>query len=510
MIESMGLFGAINYQKVFRSNNHLLANEDDVRSLIFRDMKVTHNDIVENIRVKQQESVEVTEEDQEHEQDHESTDGGGEISLYLNSCEVDTDVMLSLLEIVFFKNDGDNGDSITFCAIQSPSLNCTVASGSDGHSLSRSLITLGNKINDDDNKANTMTTKNMNMMRCLDFSFCSLGPRALQSLGTVLHNSLTKLETLCLDGNTHINQVSLRKLFKCFVQKHPSLRRISLSSCDLNDDCMNVILKNNNITHLDLSSNKFTSESIHVILSALQNGGDEEKGGGGKYRLEALDLSYNKLGDEGIRILTHGLNSGRFPNLRELYLRETGASESVVALLDAVAKSNITCLDVSGNDFIGNQKKGSYSSPKNFAAAAIKKFNVESKVQSFLQHSNSIYGSSGGITSSLSTKEKQNSIQRTRSLKALSKLLASSSSPLSTLGCDRVGLEDKDCTKLYSILKKMKMKAKSKDIQTSDGLKSEDILTLTVNLNAGISSEGLLVLDRALDVAASLRENGTD
>lgn len=318
-----------------------------------------------------------------------------------------------------------------------------------------------------------------------------------------------------MDGNTHLNAISLRKLLKRGIQRHPSLRRISLSSCNLNDDgnCMKVIissLKSNNITHLDLSSNQFTSESVHCLLSTLRSGG-------GKCRLESLDLSYNKLGDEGMRMITQGLNSGLFPNLRELYLREIGASESVEALLAALSNSRasaITSLDISGNYFKGTQKIMSYSSQnsisKNFAAAAIKKLNVESKVQSFL-NAKSIRGS-GGMTT-LSIKDKRNFVQRMNSLKALSKLLASSS-PLRVLGLDRVGLEDKDCAKLYSILKKkMKSKARGSDDKkcfSSDGLKlgkeEEDTLTLTVNLNAGLSSEGLSTLDRALDVAASLRE----
>jgi Ran GTPase-activating protein (RanGAP) involved in mRNA processing and transport len=191
-----------------------------------------------------------------------------------------------------------------------------------------------------------------NTLKVLDVSFNTLNNNALRTLSQLVCR-LTGLEILSCDG-IQMKAENLRFIAQA-ARRHPCFSRISLSFCGLEDAAATQILTifkaNRNISHVDLSSNKFSPEGFSELFDGL-------KGGIGS-NLIKLEISFNNIGDLGVLALTQAINLGHLSRLEELHVRDIRASpDSVVQLIESTTKlSNLTVLDFSGNDILSTRSK---------------------------------------------------------------------------------------------------------------------------------------------------------
>lgn len=194
--------------------------------------------------------------------------------------------------------------------------------------------------------------------------------------------TLLYLDSLSLSG-IHLSFDSFRAIIHS-VRKHQSISSLSLSACQLSDECLPlvaILLKSNpNITTLDLSRNIITAAGIDAL-------GESIRAGYGTFLLflsqlfsypafyykhigkavESLDLSYNDIGDHGCLSLSRSIENNQFPSLKRLVLREIGTSSSVMhKLLESFQSDTILeSIDLSGNSFSPVKKKIKKNSMKN-------------------------------------------------------------------------------------------------------------------------------------------------
>ena len=131
---------------------------------------------------------------------------------------------------------------------------------------------------------------------------------------------------------------------------------LSMSSCSLGDDSVPYIVfclkANRNITHIDLSANKFTPSGAEELISAVNDGVGRQ--------LVHLDLSYIPLGDTGVLAMARMLEANKLPMLSSLTLKEIGASPMAMHKLLRVVQGTKTALkriDFSGNPIFSVKKK---------------------------------------------------------------------------------------------------------------------------------------------------------
>jgi len=161
------------------------------------------------------------------------------------------------------------------------------------------------------------------------------------------------MTSLVLDGTT-ITPNDMRTIIHS-LRRHPSISSLSLSSCNIDNDCIEyitfLIKSNRNIVSLDLSSNSITSEGLDHIFAAFRSGAGKQ--------IISLDLSYNKLDSISIINLSKALQLNQLPNLKNLILREVGGNyESIEILLNSIQQDSlIETLDISGNSIELNKNK---------------------------------------------------------------------------------------------------------------------------------------------------------
>ena len=161
------------------------------------------------------------------------------------------------------------------------------------------------------------------------------------------------MTSLVLDGTT-ITPNDMRTIIHS-LRRHPSISSLSLSSCNIDNDCIEyitfLIKSNRNIVSLDLSSNSITSEGLDHIFAAFRSGAGKQ--------IISLDLSYNKLDNISIINLSKALQLNQLPNLKNLILREVGGNyESIEILLNSIQQDSlIETLDISGNSIELNKNK---------------------------------------------------------------------------------------------------------------------------------------------------------
>ena len=149
-------------------------------------------------------------------------------------------------------------------------------------------------------------------MEHLDISFnkCALDGEAIPQLGLILESTQT-LNSLnmgfCAFGSGR--QVNLSHIFRCLSnpsEAPESLKVLQLGGNNLHDDSMNdivtMLMRNNHLEHLDLSSNRFTDQAILLLAENLA----------GMKAVRVLELEENEFSKEGVRHLRNNIESNGF------------------------------------------------------------------------------------------------------------------------------------------------------------------------------------------------------
>jgi hypothetical protein len=160
-------------------------------------------------------------------------------------------------------------------------------------------------------------------------------------------------------------------LAKC-ITSSPNLTTVVLTSNLIDDDLMRMLMtgliKNDSITHLDVSHNKITNHGVrllskllggHSVLTSLNLSDNQIHAEGGRYlgrglrtndTLVNLNLRLNRLTDDGGRMLLEGLRSNK--SLERLNVSSNGlGAESAAALVSVLAEPDmpLTCIDLTCN-----------------------------------------------------------------------------------------------------------------------------------------------------------------
>ena len=159
-----------------------------------------------------------------------------------------------------------------------------------------------------------------------------------------------------------------------------NLTTVVLTSNLIDDDLMRMLMtgliKNDSITHLDVSHNKITNHGVrllakllggHSVLTSLNLADNQIHAEGGRYlgrglrtndTLVDLNLRLNRLTDDGGRMLLEGLRSNQ--SLERLNMSGNGlGQESVAALVSVLGEPDmllshidLTCNGLSSGDVL--------------------------------------------------------------------------------------------------------------------------------------------------------------
>jgi len=133
---------------------------------------------------------------------------------------------------------------------------------------------------------------------------------------------------------------------------------------------MTGLIKNNTITHLDLSHNKITNHGARLlskllgensVITTLNLGDNQIHAEGGRYlarglrensSLLNLNLRLNRLTDDGCRLLLEGLQENIY--LMDLNISSNGAANQTASILYSILRDpnhRVRLLDLSSNEF---------------------------------------------------------------------------------------------------------------------------------------------------------------
>ena len=106
----------------------------------------------------------------------------------------------------------------------------------------------------------------------LDFTSSAFNSRGFRSLCAGMR-SLTCLRSLVLDGCSILKtSQEARSIVRC-LRLHPSISHISLSSCGIDDEGIEVFIpalqSNTNLTHIDLSKNDVSADGIETFVESI-------------------------------------------------------------------------------------------------------------------------------------------------------------------------------------------------------------------------------------------------
>ena len=154
------------------------------------------------------------------------------------------------------------------------------------------------------------------LLEHLDLSFNACQSETDFLFVSELISKCPSLTSISLTGNT-ISPTSMRILVKA-IRRHPKLRILNLSSCQIGDESMNILSLcfkyNHNITHLDLRCNSISADGIDALLFAVKSGACQN--------IQKLDLSYNPIGELGVFALAGVIENNQLPSLTELSLNQ--------------------------------------------------------------------------------------------------------------------------------------------------------------------------------------------
>lgn len=201
------------------------------------------------------------------------------------------------------------------CAVNSTVMESILGNSIHNASEVRSLSIIHSGLSDETLSSCMSKSSGSRNLRVLNLSFNKFDVKSHRYISSLL-GRLSGLVCFAFDGNP-LSPDDMRSLVHS-IRRHESLRVLSLSSCAIDDDSLGLLsfgLKcNGNISFVDISSNRITSDGMSALSAALKS----EQG----KKLEYLDLSYNCLGDDGVNAITRLLETNQLPSLRSLILKQ--------------------------------------------------------------------------------------------------------------------------------------------------------------------------------------------
>jgi hypothetical protein len=222
---------------------------------------------------------------------------------------------------------------------------------------------------------------NNDKLQILDLSFNDFDRNAVKVISKIVTQA-PHLEMLILDGNQFAN-IDMRCLSTC-IRKHPRLTTLSFNNCGLTDDCVEHIVKaikgNRNITYIDISQNEITPLGFQLLLNAIAQNSCRH--------LQHIDISYNNLvsmssideeeeEETSISLLATEIARGKLPFLKELLLKQVGATQSALRKLLIALSIPLPPVDNHDNngnnneDYIDNSKSEGHKTPMEYLALEV-------------------------------------------------------------------------------------------------------------------------------------------